>query len=249
MALDDVKQSIVTNISNAYNKALDKGADEPLNKNLENLASTIESIQGGTTLGYRIRSVVSSDTKSQMLDIFSGDSLALQNKIVVPSESQIEITADADYYALDGVTVEAIPNTYVGSAVNKVDETTYVPTTEDIVINKDQFLAGDQTIKGDANLLAENIAKDVVLFGVTGTHEGGGVQGYDVQSVLNDDGTQTLKIATGYQPETLQGNPIEIATDEEMANALTQANVGKVYKFTGTSSTYETDAIYIVSEV
>lgn len=45
------------------------------------------------------------------------------------------------------------------------------------------------------------------------------------------------------------GLPIDITTDAEMTNALTEANVGKVYKFTGTSDTYETDAIYIISEV
>lgn len=48
---------------------------------------------------------------------------------------------------------------------------------------------------------------------------------------------------------SLKGNPIEVATDEEMTNALSEDNIDKVYKFTGTSSTYETDAIYIVSEV
>ena len=71
----------------------------------------------------------------------------------------------------------------------------------------------------DENIQPENIKSGTTILGVTGTLEEGG------------------------------GEPIEVATDEEMANALTQANVGKVYKFTGTSSTYETDAIYIVSEV
>lgn len=47
----------------------------------------------------------------------------------------------------------------------------------------------------------------------------------------------------------IAGLPIEATTDQEMTNALTQDNLGKVYKFTGTSDTYETDAIYIVSEV
>ena len=45
------------------------------------------------------------------------------------------------------------------------------------------------------------------------------------------------------------GLPIEVTTDTDMTNALTEDNLGKVYKFTGTSETYETDAIYIVSEV
>jgi hypothetical protein len=45
------------------------------------------------------------------------------------------------------------------------------------------------------------------------------------------------------------GLPIELTTDTDMTNALVEDNLGKVYKFTGTSDTYETDAIYIVSEV
>lgn len=45
------------------------------------------------------------------------------------------------------------------------------------------------------------------------------------------------------------GKPIKLSTDTEMTNALVEDNLGKVYKFTGTSETYETDAIYIVSEV
>ena len=51
---------------------------------------------------------------------------------------------------------------------------TYTPTTSDQTIASGQYLIGTQTVKGDANLLAENIKKDVVLFGITGTYEGSG---------------------------------------------------------------------------
>ena len=51
---------------------------------------------------------------------------------------------------------------------------TFTPTTIDQTIAAGQYLAGAQTIAGDSNLVASNIASGVTIFGVTGTHEGGG---------------------------------------------------------------------------
>ena len=45
------------------------------------------------------------------------------------------------------------------------------------------------------------------------------------------------------------GLPIEATTDQEMTNALVEDNLGKVYKFTGTSDTYDNNAIYIIEEI
>ena len=38
-------------------------------------------------------------------------------------------------------------------------------------------MSGDQTIKGDANLVASNIKKDVSIFGIIGTYEASGGSG------------------------------------------------------------------------
>jgi hypothetical protein len=51
--------------------------------------------------------------------------------------------------------------------------TTYTPTTSNQTIAAGTYCSGAQTIKGDANLKAENIAEGVSIFGVTGTHSGG----------------------------------------------------------------------------
>ena len=40
--------------------------------------------------------------------------------------------------------------------------------------------------------------------------------------------------------------PVEISTDAEMEAVLTSDNVGKVYKFTGTSDTYTNGDLYVV---
>ena len=53
---------------------------------------------------------------------------------------------------------------------------TITPTTTDQTIASGKYLTGTQTIKGDPDLVAANIAKGVTIFGVTGTHEGGGAK-------------------------------------------------------------------------
>lgn len=49
---------------------------------------------------------------------------------------------------------------------------TITPGTSNKTISSGRYLTGTQTIKGDANLKAENIASGVSIFGVTGTHSG-----------------------------------------------------------------------------
>lgn len=67
---------------------------------------------------------------------------------------------------------------------------------------------------------AENIKKDVQMLGITGTHEDG------------------------------EGLPIDVPTAVGMDAVLIAANVGKVYRFTGTTdATYTNGDLYIVEAV
>ena len=54
---------------------------------------------------------------------------------------------------------------------------TITPGTSDQTIASGQYLSGDQTIKGDANLVAGNIKRGVSIFGVAGSFEGSGGSG------------------------------------------------------------------------
>lgn len=69
---------------------------------------------------------------------------------------------------LSGVTAYADGTKYTGSISSK-DAASYTPTTSDQTIAAGQYLAGAQTIKGDANLTAANIADGVTIFGVAGS--------------------------------------------------------------------------------
>lgn len=69
----------------------------------------------------------------------------------------------------------------------------------------------------DANFIANNIKKDVSIFGLVGAYEG------------EDKAT-----------------PIEVSTEAEMTALLTSGEVGGVYKYTGTTGTYENGALYVL---
>lgn len=78
-----------------------------------------------------------------------------------------DATIDNGNKLLDGVTAYGNGVKYTGSIQSKA-AATYTPTTSDQTIAAGQYLSGAQTIKGDANLTAANIAAGVTIFGVEG---------------------------------------------------------------------------------
>lgn len=64
---------------------------------------------------------------------------------------------------------------------------TYTPGTSDQTIQAGQYLAGAQTISGDANLVSSNILNGVTIFGVTGN--------LVLPSISQDSTTKVLSIA------------------------------------------------------
>lgn len=79
-----------------------------------------------------------------------------------------DATLDNGNKMLNNVTAYANGTKYTGSITSKSAQT-YTPTTSDQTISSGQYLSGAQTIKGDANLVASNIANGVTIFNVTGS--------------------------------------------------------------------------------
>lgn len=113
---------------------------------------------------------------------------------ITPSTSSQTAVAK-NVYTTGAITVGAIPSSYVKPTTTKA-ATTYTPTTTNQTIAKGTYCSGVQTIKGDANLKAENIAEGVSIFGIEGTHSGGGgSSGTDIE-------TCTVNVSTGMSDKT-----------------------------------------------
>lgn len=133
-----------------------------------------------------------------------GTTPTLQSKTVTPSTSQQTITPDNSYDGLSSVTVEAMPSGtlnaptvnssglitaqigtsgYLASGTKTTKQLTtqaaqtITPGTADQTIASGKYLTGTQTIKGDANLVANNIKSGVSIFGVSGSYTGSGSSG------------------------------------------------------------------------
>lgn len=129
----------------------------------------------------------------------------LQSKIINPTELDQVINVDDGFSGMKQVKVNAIPSNYVGSGVTRKGETTYTPTITNQEIASGQYLSGKQVIRGDSNLVAENIAKGQTIFGVTGTHEGG----------ITPEGTMLIEQNGVYDVTTIKEVDVQVETVTE----------------------------------
>ena len=114
-----------------------------------------------------------------LVDVTGGGSATLGEKTVNANGVYNASSDSLDGYSKVAVSV---PNSYSASDEGKVVDSgalvaqtahaDVTPTTSDQTI--DTTLNNSLKVKGDANLIAGNIKKDVVIFNTTGSYEGGG---------------------------------------------------------------------------
>lgn len=78
--------------------------------------------------------------------------------------------------------------------MNTLSYTEYTPGVNDQYIPMHRYVIGNQIIKGDANLVTENIKKGVSIFGVVGSQEGGGNFFVTEATLASSYGTKTGKV-------------------------------------------------------
>lgn len=128
------------------------------------------------TAGY-----ITGGTKTGTGVTVSASELVSGNKTLTPSETA---QSGIDVTNFKTASVGAISSTYVGSGVSKKAAATVAPSTsEQTVCASGVYTTGEQKVSAitkellaslDADFIADNIKKDVDLFGLIGTLEAGG---------------------------------------------------------------------------
>lgn len=123
---------------------------------------------------------------------------------------------------------------------------TITPSTSDQTIASGLYLTGTQTIKGDANLVAENIAEGVSIFGVTGTHSGesSGTEGGTPDGPVTDNPSTGSLLNTDFTVKTKKtpmvtnflASKIISASVDSNSVLNTQTNTSIVYMTYGTAA-------------
>jgi hypothetical protein len=170
-----------------------------------------------------------------------------QEKTITPSTSQQEATADTGYDALSKVTVNAIQTeekTGQPSATEQVDVT---PTSGKYLTKVVIPQVTKADAYGESQIQAGDIKQGVTILGIQGTLQEGITPSGTVNITTN--GTTDVTNYASANVSIPQGTPIEVSSASDMTALLISANVGKIYKFTGTTdTTYTNGELYEVQE-
>lgn len=161
-------------------------------------------------------------------------------------------TSDANATAADILTGKTayVNGSKVTGSIPSVEAATITPGTLDQTINAGQYMAGAQTIKGEPNLLAENIKNGVSIFGVSGTYQPSGIDTSDATATAD----QILEGATAYvKGEKVTGTHVCAPT------TITAVHQGKVkdtsnitlqtdYRTSIMKNNFEFDDGYVLAE-
>ena len=107
-------------------------------------------------------------TTTDKLEYLDGTKSAIKQAIVTKGVDVPDGTTFRDY----ATKISAIQD--VSSLPTQGAKTVTPTTTNQTAVSSGRYVTGNVVVAGDANLVPENIAEGVSIFGVQGTHSGGG---------------------------------------------------------------------------
>ena len=193
---------------------------------------------------------------------YIGSGIATKGSTTITPSTSIQTAVSSGTYVTGDIKVSAMPtgalstptiNTSTGVVTSGVATAGYLdssaaktlqlttksaatitPSTANKTIAAGQYLIGIQTIQGDSNLIPENIASGVSIFGVTGTHEGNtGIDTSDATAIADNIENGKTAYAKG---KKVTGNlPVADTLTMDKSAAKVAWNNGDL-KITGTNA-------------
>ena len=213
---------------------------------LEAIAGVIEPANNGKILAIE-------DGKIAPKSVTEYIDLNLQAKTVTPSASQQVVAPDSGYNGLSTVTVNGdadlvagnikkdvnifgVTGSYEGSAPS-LQSKNVTPGAAQQTVQPDSGYDGlsSVVVNGDADLVAGNIKKDVEIFGVTGSYEGGSggsVFAFIKVTYLAGDTVVATNGETTLTSDTSGSYVFEIPYSNSNTWTVTSTNYGNAVTFT-----------------
>lgn len=159
------------------------------------------------------------------------------------TSSGATVTVPSGYYASSASkSVSTVTQATPSISVNSSGLITASATQSEGYVSSGTKSATKQLTTKSAATITPGTADQTISSGTYLT----GVQTIKGDSNLTADNIKSGTSIFGVTGSYVDSTPIEISTDAEMEAVLTSENVGKVYKFTGTSDTYVNGDLYIV---
>lgn len=171
---------IITHVRNAHAKVAAKGGTTAEPYLIANLAGAIETIPEASDPVLQSKTVSPSTSQQTVTPDsgYDGLSKVTVNAMATATQATPGITVSSGGLITASATQTA---GYVAAGTKSAtkqlttqEAQTITPGTSDKTIASGKYLTGTQTIKGDANLVADNIKSGVSIFGVAGSYEGSG---------------------------------------------------------------------------
>lgn len=156
------------------------------NKSGKQITGNVYTVEGQTIFREEVDGVYTIISIEN--GIFIASNRVHQNTLL-ESDAEFQIATSSDNLGdataedvVAGKTFTSAAGLMASGSMPTQEAQTITPGTSDQVIQAGVYLGGDQTVVGDANLVAGNIKSGVSIFGVAGTYAGSGGSGGGIQA-------------------------------------------------------------------
>lgn len=141
-----------------------------------NIISIMPAISGYITSFPSVTITISGAQEYQFSTISGGT--------INPSTSEV-LLGSQGYLTTGSIYAGAISPMYVGSGIVQLSAQNYYGSSQTYSILSGRYLSGQQTIKGDANLVSDNIKFGVSIYGITGIFTDSNVHEFEDAYITN----------------------------------------------------------------